>query len=183
MNRAPKLLCLLLLLSASACTKPEHRVAQGFRDKLADELQKAAFVEVVEHSYMTDFPAEAFPDPSLRSSDDVPRIEYERIRLSAEQKQALVRRVRSMDEADSPAISFCGFVPHHTIELHSSAGVASRLEICFTCSNFEWDAADLQGSPETWVSSFEGFITDAGMSPDADWEDRVLKSGKVPVRR
>jgi hypothetical protein len=174
---------LWLSLAFAGCTKPEHRAARDFRDKLASEIAKASFVEVVEHSHMMDFPDEAFPQSPLRSSDDVPTIEHARIRLSAEQRDALVKRVRSMDEADSPVISFCGFVPHHTVELHSASGVSSRLEICFSCSGLEWDAADLQGSPESWVSEFEGFVSGIGMHPSADWKDLVLKSGKVPPRR
>ncbi|HEY1122041.1 MAG TPA: hypothetical protein VGE67_10590 [Haloferula sp.] len=172
-----------LLLWLAGCTRPEHRQARDFRDKLADEIAKAAFVEVVEHSDMMDFPEEAFPDPTLRSFGDVPKIEYVRVRISAEQKRALVKRVRSFDKTASPVITFCSFVPHHTVELHSESGVASRLEICFACSDFEWDAADLQGSPESWMQEFMGFISEIGMHPKADWRDLVLKSGKVPIRR
>jgi hypothetical protein len=172
-----------LLLGLAGCTKPEHREARNFRDKLAEEMGKASFIEVVEHSWMGDFPDEAFPDPHLRSSDDVPKIEYARIRLSAGQKQALVKRVRTFDQTASGVVSFCSFAPHHTIELHSASGVTSQLEICFGCSGFEWDAADLRGSPESWMREFEGFISEIGMSPEADWKERVLKAGKVPVRR
>ena len=173
----------VLLLWLAGCTKPEHRETRDFRDKLADEIAKASFVEVVEHSDMMDFPEEAFPDPPLRSPDDVPKIEYARVRLSAEQKQALVTRVRAFDKTASPVITFCGFVPHHTIELHADSGVTSRIEICFSCSAFEWDAADLQGSPESWIQEFRGFIAEIGMRPKADWRDLVVKSGKIPVRR
>jgi hypothetical protein len=183
MKRMWLLLRLLPLVGLAGCMKPEHRVARDFRDKLAEEIGKASFVEVVEHSHMADFPDEAFPDPSLRSSDDVPKIEYARIRLTAEQKQALVKRVQSFDKAASPVITFCSFVPHHTVELHSASGVTSRIEICFACSDFEWDAADLQGSPESWIRAFEGFISEIGMHPNADWKDRVVKSGKAPARR
>ncbi|MCW1886892.1 hypothetical protein OKA04_19285 [Luteolibacter flavescens] len=177
------LLGLVALTWLVGCTKPEHRAARDYRNKLADEIAKSSFIEVIEHSYIDDFPEESFPEFMPRSFDDVPTIEYARIRLSAEQKEALVKRVRSFDRTASPVVSFCSFDPHHTIEFHSDAGIISRFEICFGCSGFSWDAARLQGSPESWMQEFKGFIAEIGMRPEADWKDLVLKSGQVPIRR
>jgi hypothetical protein len=182
MNWTTTSLC-LLLLSASACTKPEHREAKAFRNKLADEIRHASLVEVVEHSDMMDFPDHAFAKEGERSSDEVPKIEYARLRLSEDQKKNLLKRIQAFDEKDSPTVSFCGFVPHHTLEFHSPAGAVSSLEICFQCSTFHWSGGKLSGSPGKWVDEFESFIADVGLHADADWRDLVVKSGKVSPAR
>ena len=122
---------LLWVWSLAGCSKPEHREAAAFRDKLAEEIRNAAFIEVAEHSFMSDFPMHAYPHYEEMEEDDFPRIEYARLRLSENQKRQLLEMVKGLDETDSSQPSFCYFVPHHTLEFHSASGVSSRLKICF----------------------------------------------------
>lgn len=156
-----------LNIDSESSTTDSNQNAQcrKFKSDLISDVLKAHQINVVEHSYRSDF-----HDSQGKIIRNPPHIEYKRTELTPEQKVGFHVVLEKMAESPKKWVSFCVFQPHHSIELISDNGRKSVIQICFECGDTEWDGSD--GSvPEEFQKVVQQFIVPLGFQVSRDWQE------------
>lgn len=149
---------------ADQADEVRNEEGKAFLTELLETLQRADQVVLVEHSHEYDFPR---PGPN-----DLPYRErsYKRVILSNAQLSNLKDRLERMSPHISPYVSACVFIPHHRLEFFRKGKQASRLEVCLSCGQMDWDGALPNAEPGEFYGAFSSFLKDVGLEPDRNWE-------------
>ncbi len=163
-----KLFIILASLIITACTAKQQPMSaeQEYVTLLAQEVESSDSIVFVEHSYKLDF----FDNnnPSSIDIEKAPTYVYKTQKISADQQRKFLSALISIEEKDVNMVSSCMFVPHHRIEFYKSGKLSSSMEICFHCSDIEWDATK-NTRPIALVGVLGNAFLDAGFKTSRDW--------------
>lgn len=137
----------------------------GYQQLLLTALRQADRVVLTEHSNKYD----SF-DP-VTSVSNGPYQVYASHQLSDEERARLITAVAAVDPQSS-LIPMCLFSPHHAVDFYVGDQRESRLEICFTCGEMEWDAV-YAWYPYQLIGVFAKLVEQSGMETGRDWRKHL----------
>lgn len=140
----------------------------AFQQQLLTALRKAGRIVLTEHSDKYD----SFD--RVTSEANGPYHVYASHQLSAEERKHLIDAVAAVDPQAGPS-TLCMFSPHHAVDFYAGEQRDSRLEICFTCGDMEWDAAANASYPQELVGVFNRLAKQSGMKTDQNWVKKLEK--------
>ena len=149
--RSTILVFLTLLILGCATGRP-------FLNELSRATREADRIVLVEHSYNYD-----------KGSEDLlqERI-YREVVLNDMQKQSLLAVLRATVSRRSMSFSKCIFEPHHRFEFYHQARRIHALEVCFQCSQMEWDRKFAE-EPRAIYEGLDKFVRSVGLEPERNW--------------
>jgi flavin-binding protein dodecin len=162
MSRYIVLLVIPLLMQACAYPPPSQPPSHitSYRDALADAIQRADSVRIIEQSHPS--------DTEGRAASGKPRRIYQRVDLSPTATASLENSIRSLDSRAEDIRTRCTFIDHHAIEFRKKGTTTSTLLICFRCAAVSWDGSD-RLPPKRLVSALHRFLISQGFQPERDW--------------
>jgi hypothetical protein len=154
----------IVALMASACSPEEpSEPTSKFLDDFLLAASDAAEIQLVEHSYPSDF-----QDRRASDLEEPPHFEYLRLALSPDQKKGFIEAFQRMSSTPKNQFSLCAFEPHHSIEFHRRDGTSTTVLVCFKCNDTEWEGSEAI-PPKDFQNEFARFITPLGFQPTRDW--------------
>jgi hypothetical protein len=136
-----------------------------YRNALVDEIAAADRIVVTEHSDRMD----AFDSKAGRS-----RIEgefvYQTVELDPAQRVQFQKTIAKLDPATQNFASACLPVVHHTFFFYQGDSLKSRLDICFQCSQVDWNGIRGIAPPGSIYQGLKKAVTALGMQPKRDWQ-------------
>lgn len=176
-----KMSAALLFLLMLGCSEPGSPLASStdlgngdtYKAELAHLIERSDKIVLTEHSY----PFDLF-DMTANKSLIANEVVYGTRVLTAEQRARFASEVRDLDGKSQDAFSACLFEPHHRIAFYSKGRTLSTMEICFKCSQIEWESKS-KIPPWAIYEGLASFIKSVGLQPEQDWEARA----RVAVER
>lgn len=163
-----KIFIILASLIITACAVKQQPVSeeQAYITLLAQEVESSDSIIFVEHSYKFDFFDNS--NPSSIDIEEAPTYTYRTQKISANQQRKFFSALMALEEKNVNMFSSCMFVPHHRIEFYKSSKLSSSMEICFHCSDIEWDATN-NTRPIALIGVLENTFIEAGFKTSKDW--------------
>ena len=169
------LLLLLGVLLMLGCSDPGSPTASGlgpgdgetYKNELAQLIERSDKIVVTEHSY----PFDLF-DTAANKSLIPTEVVYGTRVLSVEQRARFATEIRALDGKSQDAFSACLFEPHHRIAFYSKGEALGSMEVCFQCSQIEWESKS-KIPPWAIYEGLASFIKSVGLHPEQDWTARA----------
>ncbi len=166
-----------IVLGIALCTGFAPRVvAQG--DGVGDEFL-ARFVEAVRDSdriVVTSHHNEYDVYDELSGKYVGEHIVVATRELDAAARAAFLAKLATLDPVSDPPPG-CLFSPHHAIEFHDGGKHVSTVEICFTCGDLYWDAANLI-HPRALLTELYALAGKLGLEPGREWASTAVNRRK-----
>jgi hypothetical protein len=138
---------------------------RNYRDSLLAAIDRADQIVVTEHSS----PWDAFDIKTHRSRIEG-EYEYGRVTLTDAQKAEFRETIGAVSVATQSWASACIPEFHHTVRFFEGGALKSTLQICFQCSQVEWDAIQGVSPPGAIYDTLEKAISSVGLNPKRDWK-------------
>jgi hypothetical protein len=166
---------ILCLLSIScSCDITDLFEGKCYQNGLIKTIEQSTEIVVTEHSYESDFFYVGLE--KLKHQE----ITYHKLTLTEGQKGKFIASIKALPDEEKPhgnildAVTGCSFEPHHTIKFYKGEKLLSTMDICFVCSQVEWDGS-IQTPPKSIYKALYDFITLIDLKPDQDWSALVRK--------
>ncbi|MGJ8658016.1 MAG: hypothetical protein ACSHX6_16330 [Akkermansiaceae bacterium] len=144
-------------------TKPSNSNPQKYNAALAKAIEVADRVVIKEHSHKVDFFGTA---AGIYSP---PEYVYAQKELSPGEKIMFLESVRKLKGEVDNENTYCLFEPHHTIEFYEQGQLKSSMEICYKCSDIQWNGSSEESSKDVF-DALTPAIRRAGMETERDWD-------------
>lgn len=99
--------------------------------------------------------------------------------MDSRQKVFFRSTIQSLDPRTQDAFAACIFEPHHTIRFYASGELLSTMEICFQCSQVQWDMEAQTVPPWALYPGLAKVVGNAGFKAERDWGSVLRERGKA----
>ena len=169
-----KLFLILFLLLLESCTTLKSTTqsslsseGEQYKAALLNSIKKSTKIVITEHTH----PLDAY-DESKKSGPLKSEITYKSVTLDKEQTDYFIEAVAKMPAETQDAFAACLFYDHHRIYFINSNGTQTKMNICFHCSQIEWDAISIS-PPWAIYETLSNVITHLGMTPEDNWQAKL----------
>jgi len=149
---------------------------KSFRQYLMRAIENADQIKLIEHSHKTDFL------DVVTDINTAPTYVYNEKELRVGEKVLFLEKVRKISGKRQMMQTDCLFVDHHTIEFYEQGSILNRMNICFSCSEIEWEDKQRDVSKEMF-DVLKSLVQQAGMQLQREWsklaKDRYAELNKA----
>lgn len=160
----------LLLLVCSllfACSSEKNDAGEGaaYKADLLTAIRQSSKIVVTEHSSEMDF------IEAGQAATQKERV-YRSVTLTSRDRENFINAIEQVSDATSQLVSACIFDPHHTVYFLVQGKLSSKLDVCFECSQQQWNATK-HTPPADIYGGLAQFIKSVKLNPEREWVSLV----------
>ncbi|MES2041426.1 MAG: hypothetical protein V4495_26715 [Pseudomonadota bacterium] len=159
---------LLLVCSLSfACSSEKSGNGEGaaYKVDLINAIRQSSKIIVTEHSSELDF---IQAGQAATPKEKV----YRTVTLTTRDRENFIAAIEHVSDKTQQAFSACVFDPHHTVYFYAQGKLSSKLDICFACSQQQWDATK-HTPPADIHEGLAQFIKSVKLDTEREWANLV----------